>query len=255
MIKFFRRIRQKFIDERNLKKYLIYAIGEILLVMIGILLALQINNWNQTNSDKRIANDYLTNLLTELSSDLNYFEQLKARNVVQKSYLDEILLALSSEKVTNLEELELMFKLSEAIDPSDFFPKTATYQDLVASGKMSLINPVNFRQKIITHYNLMEQKSLHINRELDYSWNHLIPFLNDKGLFEWRNFALISLDTSLISRTTHLSILDLDKSSMDFKALENNLFFAKLMLTSRNQNLDELIQSTEKLKDEIKKGF
>ncbi len=252
MIKFFRRIRRKLIDEENLKKYLIYGIGEILLVVIGILIALQINNWNQTNSDKRIANDYMSNMLTELISDLDYFEQLIAKNEKQKTYIDEIFIALNSEKVTNHEEEEdLMLKLSKSTDPTDFFPKTATYQDLVSSGKMILIKPLDFRQKVITHYNLMEQKSLHINRELGYSWNHLIPFLNDNGFYEWRNFPLISLDTSIIAKKKHFSILDLDKSSKDFEATENNLFFAKLMLTTRNQNLDELIRSTENLINKI----
>ena len=47
MIKFFRKIRQKMLAENKFSKYLLYAIGEILLVMIGILLALQVNNWNE----------------------------------------------------------------------------------------------------------------------------------------------------------------------------------------------------------------
>ena len=47
MIKFFRRIRQKFIDKGNVKKYLIYAIGEIVLIIIGIFFALQLQNWNE----------------------------------------------------------------------------------------------------------------------------------------------------------------------------------------------------------------
>jgi hypothetical protein len=46
MLKFFRRIRRKLLDEGSLRKYLVYAIGEITLVVIGILIALQINNWN-----------------------------------------------------------------------------------------------------------------------------------------------------------------------------------------------------------------
>ena len=255
MLKYFRKIRQRLIDESNLKSYLLYAIGEILLVMIGILLALQVNNWNQTNSDKRIANDYASNLLTELNSDLDYFDQLIANNEKQKTYIDEILIALNSEKVINLEEEDLILKLSESMNPTDFFPKTATYQDLVSSGKMILIKPLDLRQKVITHYNLMEQKSLHINRELGYSWNHLIPFLNDNGFFEWRNSPRISLDTSIISKTKHFSILDLDKSSRDFEATEDNLYFAKLMLTVRNENLDELIQSTENLINEINNRF
>ena len=47
MLKFFRRIRRKLLNEGSLRKYLVYAIGEILLVMVGILLALQVNNWNE----------------------------------------------------------------------------------------------------------------------------------------------------------------------------------------------------------------
>ncbi|MBL0027002.1 MAG: hypothetical protein IPO98_19350 [Saprospiraceae bacterium] len=54
MMKFFHLIRKKLLDEGNLKRYLMYAIGEILLVVIGILIALQINNWNQANSDSRL---------------------------------------------------------------------------------------------------------------------------------------------------------------------------------------------------------
>lgn len=47
MIKFFRKIRQRMFTENKFGKYLIYAIGEIILVVIGILIALQINNWNE----------------------------------------------------------------------------------------------------------------------------------------------------------------------------------------------------------------
>ncbi|SKB88672.1 DUF6090 family protein, partial [Maribacter arcticus] len=47
MIKFFRKIRQQLLTENKFSKYLLYAIGEIVLVMVGILLALQVNNWNE----------------------------------------------------------------------------------------------------------------------------------------------------------------------------------------------------------------
>lgn len=67
MIKFFRRIRQKLLSENKFSKYLIYAIGEIILVVIGILIALQINNWNA--AQKR--NNEEQKLLLELHSNLN----------------------------------------------------------------------------------------------------------------------------------------------------------------------------------------
>ena len=47
MLRFLRRVRQRLLAENGFRKYLLYAIGEILLVVIGILIALQINNWNE----------------------------------------------------------------------------------------------------------------------------------------------------------------------------------------------------------------
>ena len=54
MIKFFRKIRQKLLSENKFSKYLIYAVGEIVLVVIGILIALQINNWNEIRQIKKV---------------------------------------------------------------------------------------------------------------------------------------------------------------------------------------------------------
>jgi len=66
MIKFFRKIRQKMLTENKFSKYLIYAIGEIILVVIGILIALQINNWNEVQKGKMKA----TTILKEIRSDM-----------------------------------------------------------------------------------------------------------------------------------------------------------------------------------------
>jgi len=69
MIKFFRRIRQKLVDEGNLKRYLLYAIGEILLVVVGILIALQINNWNSNKQESKTLNGYLNNIVKNIKTD------------------------------------------------------------------------------------------------------------------------------------------------------------------------------------------
>src|SRR5210317_368566 len=66
MIKFFRNIRQNLIMENKTGKYLKYAIGEIVLVVIGILIALQINNWNEENKDIEQEKVYLKNLKEDL---------------------------------------------------------------------------------------------------------------------------------------------------------------------------------------------
>lgn len=66
MIKFFRRIRQRLLTENKFSKYLIYAIGEIILVVIGILIALQINNWNEIRKESNA----VRNVLIEIKEDL-----------------------------------------------------------------------------------------------------------------------------------------------------------------------------------------
>jgi uncharacterized membrane protein YgaE (UPF0421/DUF939 family) len=68
MIKFFRKIRQKMLTENKFSKYLIYAIGEIVLVVIGILIALQINNWNAERKVEKEEIGILNNLLESLYS-------------------------------------------------------------------------------------------------------------------------------------------------------------------------------------------
>jgi len=84
MIKFFRKIRQQFLRENKIRKYLIYAIGEIVLVVIGILIALQINNWNENQKTQIELLDIYSQIvfevdndIAELSANLEMYESLE----------------------------------------------------------------------------------------------------------------------------------------------------------------------------------
>lgn len=81
MIKFFRRIRKRLLTENKFNKYLIYAIGEIALVVIGILIALSINNWNEGNNEKQFEKNLLLELKENLQSDISYHKyQINTQN-------------------------------------------------------------------------------------------------------------------------------------------------------------------------------
>lgn len=69
-MKLFRKIRQQLAAENNVVKYLRYAIGEILLVVIGILIALQVNNWNEHRKQRNKERYYLTNIKTDLNRNM-----------------------------------------------------------------------------------------------------------------------------------------------------------------------------------------
>lgn len=64
------------LSENKFSKYLIYAIGEIILVVIGILLALQINNWNENRKENAKIDTYLESMLVDLNNDATYFERM-----------------------------------------------------------------------------------------------------------------------------------------------------------------------------------
>jgi hypothetical protein len=87
MLTFFKRFRQALLSENKISKYLLYAIGEIILVVIGILIAIQVNNWNEARKERRLADQLIEVLITDLNlkkreniSDLAYGE-----SIIQKS--------------------------------------------------------------------------------------------------------------------------------------------------------------------------
>ncbi len=90
MINFFRKIKQKLLSENKFSKYLLYAIGEIVLVVIGILIALQINNWNQHQSDKAKFRALLYELATNLTKEVT-----ESEFVLETYYEKDSLIALS----------------------------------------------------------------------------------------------------------------------------------------------------------------
>lgn len=75
MLTFLRKIRKSLIESGSARKYLLYAIGEILLVMIGILLALQVNNWDQNRIDRGKEQVIIRMLLEEMKINREYLRK------------------------------------------------------------------------------------------------------------------------------------------------------------------------------------
>jgi len=94
-MKLFRKIRQTLIKEGNLKRYLLYAIGEILLVMIGISLAFQLDNWNENRIKKNAEIRYYENIRVQIADDKGLLQYLKAVSndsyMAQFKYANEII--------------------------------------------------------------------------------------------------------------------------------------------------------------------
>ena len=88
MIKFFHKIRQQLVSENKFSKYLLYAVGEIVLVVIGILIALQINNWNLERQQKDVLNNIYTTIKADLQQDIvNIDKIVSSSQSIEKDYL------------------------------------------------------------------------------------------------------------------------------------------------------------------------
>ncbi|WP_339833918.1 DUF6090 family protein [uncultured Flavobacterium sp.] len=147
MIKFFRKIRQKMLTENKFSKYLIYAIGEIVLVVIGILIALQINNWNQSNQNKKQEKQILTQLLEEYQSNLNQINsKIFIRNEILASSIKLLAYRNLESTLINIDSLDR--NLSRTITRPTFDPELSVSNELTNSGKLYLITNAELRKKI-----------------------------------------------------------------------------------------------------------
>lgn len=146
MIQFFRRIRQQLLGENKFTKYLIYAIGEIFLVVIGILIALQINNWNESNK----LHQREVSLLRELKSNLevNVDNLNRDISIQEKSYQDILRIIDHADKRKPYNDSLPKF-LREASYAPDVILTASAFETLKSAG-LELIRSDTLRRAIIT---------------------------------------------------------------------------------------------------------
>jgi len=148
MIKFFRKIRQNLISEGKTIKYFKYAIGEILLVIIGILIALQLNNLNEVEKVKDMEVVYLNALHDEFSNNLKEVERVMKLNKKGLAYSHALLekMGMDDKDLTEKEFDSLMY--GTIISEIQYRPSPGTLIELVNSGNLSIISNRELRLKL-----------------------------------------------------------------------------------------------------------
>ena len=145
MIKFFRKIRQRLLTENKVSKYLIYAIGEIVLVVIGILIAVSINSWNEDRLDKKEVATYLEQIRNELAFDIKTYKEDLDHITKSVEYLD---------KVDNgiYDEVDLSFLLTYLTKNLAPIENDKSYTKLVESGKIELSEDAQVNSQLQAYY-------------------------------------------------------------------------------------------------------
>ena len=188
-------------------KYFKYAIGEVLLVVIGILIALQINNWNEFRKERIIKKDYLTRMRLDLQKDTTFlkitidnykkyaesnFTYINSMYLIQKTHEDYI--NLTSSSAWFAEELIL---------------RDNTFSEISSSGKFGIINNVELKEAIIDYYKSYDIHTSHISEMNRTGLNMLtevLPYLSkyfrgssfNETMYKKKDWEFINDPNSLI---------------------------------------------------------
>lgn len=173
MIKFFRKIRQQLLSDNKFNKYLLYAIGEIVLVMIGILLALQVSNWNQTRVKKANEIKTLKQLNVDLNSNLIEIIELDSLIKVRSNAGKKILNHFSkNENVTD----SLSYYLERFKGRNIFNNANTTYKN-IENSKSAIISNDSLRLQITYIYETIFA-NIHY-REQIFRDDHFVVYNNE----------------------------------------------------------------------------
>ncbi len=181
MIKFFRKIRYDLMGKNKTGMYLKYAIGEIILVVIGILIALSINNWNESRKQSISEKEFITSVKNDLKQD-KAFIQLIAELIKPR---------IEAYKAINSDLPNLYYNDRNSLDSifqnyfrsqRTFYPISGSYESAVSGNQITVFRNKELIQKIIKLYNSTYDRLIDNGQILDERW----AFLSKKYSYERR---------------------------------------------------------------------
>lgn len=239
MVSLFRKIRQKLVNQHRITQYLAYAIGEIFLVVIGILIALQINTWNELRKTREYELKMLMELKTTLQKDRAYFSSQIPR-LNQKQRAANRLLAMIENKEENLDTLNKYFA---DLRFDILFQYNAGAYGSIKSGGIDKISNDSIRANMADIYEFLIPRAEKIFENLSNSdpiesdlveqltTRVIVPLENGEKTIRGR-----MIDPKVIYREEFLHLIQLHK---------NNTYTTKTRLESLLPPIDSLILMVE----------
>jgi len=225
MIKFFRHIRQKLLSENKFSKYLLYAIGEIILVIIGILIALAIDQKNTDLNNNELRDLYLIQLNEEIDQNLQKLIRNKDIAIVNIKELDTLVNILRSKEYDNpklLSKSKFLYRIIR------FNPATTTYENLKFSGDLKLFRDLRLRNSISKAYDTFNDIKVWEDNDIKWTDNYGQGYLVS-------NARLMNLSLSK------------DNFGKDLY-FENVVLVRRVTLSQLKDTYEESIKSLEELK-------
>lgn len=253
MITLFRHIRQKLIDSGSVTKYLIYAVGEILLVMIGILLALQVNNWNEERLRLADEREVLQNVKTDFQDaikELTYLNQLRAS---MNGAIDDFVREGSfPDQRYREEQLDSLFAI--LMYAPTFNNQSGSLDVLLNSGRINLVRDDSLRAMLLNWPGLVQDMVEGENDQKEFQYRHYAPkimeYLSLNGIYNY--FEMGSLEVANLEIYQRQTRTDSDyKGLFRDPEFENVLIRREIFLIIAAAETENLIQTAKKITERI----
>jgi len=183
MIKFFRKIRFDLMEKNKTGKYFKYAIGEIILVMIGILLALQVNNWNNNRIEQNEEKEVIAKLHTDFKENKKVLKDflIEVNNQMNAQITLMNLIGASKEELYK-HNLDSIFYISFGASEMAFADNTI--KNIMQSGKLNILKNEKIIDLLYKWNTLSEIRKTRMTKMDDWSNDKLIPYLLPKISFK-----------------------------------------------------------------------
>jgi hypothetical protein len=206
MIKFFRKIRQNLLTENKFSKYLLYAIGEVILVVIGILIALQINNANENRKSEIQENLYLQRLLSENKGDINTFNKNISDLEKGIETIENLSIKLNSSKTS---DSSLVAAANDFLAYGSIYPifssSTSTFDDLSSTGNLKVIKNTILRDNLVNHYAKHKEIAESVRISTEWALPNDAPFTYNNNIMRFEPAsAFLFGEQNLLDQSNHL---------------------------------------------------
>ena len=203
MIKFFRHIRKELMEQNKTGRYFKYAIGEIILVMIGILLALQVNNWNNRRLDASKEQMFLKNLRSDFIFNLDELKRTNNRSKEAYKASADLLEIIKADTPINPSEIEgLVHDIINKMQSLDLI--SGSIDEIINTGSLNIIRDPELRKQLSNWSYHVDDTADDIRIYEDYLFNIFIPSLSDKVVLrntQYPNHFLENLNLQAISKS------------------------------------------------------
>jgi hypothetical protein len=242
MIPFFRKIRKKMADDNRPLKYMRYALGEIVLVVIGILIALQINNWNEERKLDNERVNILKNLRDDITNDIENYEYTILRLEDRQIVADEVL-ALFENIPKTIDSSKTARNILVLGYVEDHNPSFSTYKEIQSSGKLALINSKKLKTDLGNYKSFIDNF-----KEMGSNWNEDIKDYERivSGYFKGTIYQqFLPMDRSDVSQNQHLKF-NLDEMSNNsdlISRIRHIAYFTKMEINAKKYGIIPLCDS------------